>query len=165
MDTLKLANTIRKDVLRMTNLGSSGHIGSVFSIADILAVLYGEVLSYDVKNPTWEDRDRFILSKGHAGAGIYAALARSGGGIGHQNPANVLGCLARLGNGHGLPMGILGRWRFRFGQGRRRTFRQKNRQDSRTCQQPRHLSRTRNPSRHCRHVRGGVWPARGNLRW
>ncbi|MBT3419264.1 MAG: transketolase [Candidatus Magasanikbacteria bacterium] len=78
MDTLKLANTIRKDVLRMTNLGSSGHIGSVFSIADILAVLYGEVLSYDVKNPTWEDRDRFILSKGHAGAGIYAALARSG---------------------------------------------------------------------------------------
>ncbi len=62
----------------MTNLGGSSHIASVLSMADILAVLYGEVLRYKPDNPNWIDRDRFILSKGHAGAGVYAALAESG---------------------------------------------------------------------------------------
>jgi transketolase len=62
----------------MTSLGKSSHIGSVFSIADILAVLYGEILQVDPQNPTWSGRDRFILSKGHAGAGVYAVLAERG---------------------------------------------------------------------------------------
>lgn len=77
-DTQKLANQIRKHALRMTSLGKSSHIGSVFSMADILALLYGEILNVDPHNPQWKDRDRFILSKGHAGAGVYAALAEKG---------------------------------------------------------------------------------------
>jgi len=47
-------------------------------MADLLAVLYGDVLNVDPKKPRWEDRDRFILSKGHAGAGVYAVLAETG---------------------------------------------------------------------------------------
>ena len=62
----------------MTNLGVSSHIASILSMADILAVLYGEVLRYKSEEPKWAGRDRFILSKGHAGAGVYAALAESG---------------------------------------------------------------------------------------
>ena len=62
----------------MTSLGSSSHIASILSMADILAVLYGSVLSYKSEEPKWKDRDRFILSKGHAGAGVYATLAESG---------------------------------------------------------------------------------------
>jgi len=62
----------------MTNLGASSHIASVLSMADILAVLYGEVLCYKQENPKWPGRDKFILSKGHAGAGVYAVLAESG---------------------------------------------------------------------------------------
>ncbi|WP_309225806.1 transketolase [Sphaerospermopsis sp. LEGE 08334] len=78
MRSEKLAHQIRKHALRMTSLGKSSHIGSVFSIADILAVLYGEILQVDPQNPTWPARDRFILSKGHAGAGVYAVLAERG---------------------------------------------------------------------------------------
>ena len=74
----QLANNIRKHAVTMTSLGGSSHVGSILSIADILAVLYGAILKYDVKNPKWIDRDRFILSKGHAGAGVYAVLAESG---------------------------------------------------------------------------------------
>jgi transketolase len=62
----------------MTSKGGSSHIGSVFSMADIVAVLYGSVLRLDPSNPQWTQRDRFILSKGHAGAGVYAALAERG---------------------------------------------------------------------------------------
>ena len=71
----KLANNIRKHAINMTSAGGSSHIGSILSIADILATLYGSVLSYKADNPKWQGRDRFILSKGHAGAGVYAALA------------------------------------------------------------------------------------------
>ena len=74
----QLANNIRKHAVTMTSLGGSSHIGSVLSIADILAVLYGSTLKYNSNDPKWVDRDRFILSKGHAGAGVYAVLAESG---------------------------------------------------------------------------------------
>ena len=74
----QLANNIRKHAVTMTSLGGSAHIGSTLSIADILAVLYGTILKYNSKDPKWIDRDRFILSKGHAGAGVYAVLAESG---------------------------------------------------------------------------------------
>lgn len=70
-----LAKAIRLHALEMTSLGGSSHIAAIFSMADILAVLYGSILKYDSKNPKWKGRDRFILSKGHAGAGLYAALA------------------------------------------------------------------------------------------
>lgn len=62
----------------MTSLGGSSHVGSVFSIADILAVLYGRVLRVFPHEPRHGHRDRFILSKGHAGAGVYAVLAETG---------------------------------------------------------------------------------------
>ena len=76
--TRQLANNIRKHAVTMTSLGGSSHIGSILSIADILAVLYGSILQVKAEDPRWIDRDRFILSKGHAGAGVYAALAESG---------------------------------------------------------------------------------------
>jgi transketolase len=59
------------------NLGF-GHLGGSFSIVDTLAVLYGEVMNIDPKNPRWEDRDWLICSKGHAGPAIYAALGLKG---------------------------------------------------------------------------------------
>jgi transketolase len=77
-DTKALAREIRRHALRMTSTGGSSHIGSVLSMADIIAVLYGAVLSVDPAQPAWPERDRFILSKGHAGAGVYAALALRG---------------------------------------------------------------------------------------
>jgi transketolase len=79
METRELAKRIRIHALRMTNSGGGSHIGAVLSMADIVAVLYGgEVLRVRPNQPEWEDRDRFILSKGHAGAGVYAALAETG---------------------------------------------------------------------------------------
>ncbi|HEX2803693.1 MAG TPA: transketolase [Sphingomicrobium sp.] len=77
-DSLALALRLRRHVVRMCKLGGSSHVGSCLSIADIVAVLYGEVLRLDPLRPDWTARDRFILSKGHAGACIYAALAERG---------------------------------------------------------------------------------------
>ena len=74
----KLANTIRAYAVRMTHRGKSGHVGSSLSMADLLAVLYTKILRVDPKRPDWPERDRFILSKGHAGAGVYAVLAEKG---------------------------------------------------------------------------------------
>lgn len=74
----KLARRIRIDALRMISIGGGSHIGSVFSCADILAVLYGDLLNVDPSAPEHPTRDRFVLSKGHAGAGLYAALAERG---------------------------------------------------------------------------------------
>jgi transketolase len=62
----------------MTNKGNSSHIASILSCADILAVLYEDVLNIDSNDPENTSRDRFILSKGHAGGGVYAALAEKG---------------------------------------------------------------------------------------
>ena len=78
LDTAYLARQIRRHVVVMTHLGNSSHVGSVLSMADIIAVLYGKIMRYDPLNPGWIERDRFILSKGHAGAGVYAVLAECG---------------------------------------------------------------------------------------
>ncbi|PKN47294.1 MAG: transketolase [Deltaproteobacteria bacterium HGW-Deltaproteobacteria-17] len=78
IDTRDMALAIRRHAVQMTHLGKSSHVGSVLSLADILAVLYGRVMAVDPADPRWADRDRFILSKGHAGAGVYAALAERG---------------------------------------------------------------------------------------
>jgi transketolase len=78
MDTRQLALKIRRHAVWMTHRGKSSHVASVLSIADILAVLYGRVLRKRPSEPRWPERDRFILSKGHAGAGVYAALAETG---------------------------------------------------------------------------------------
>jgi transketolase len=76
--THKLAHRVRTHALRMTSVGGGAHIGAVFSCADILAVLYGAILNVDPTTPQSPARDRFVLSKGHAGAGLYAALAERG---------------------------------------------------------------------------------------
>jgi transketolase len=78
IDTLALADRIRRHAVEMTHRGKSSHVGSALSIADILGVLYGGVLNVDPREPRWPGRDRFILSKGHAGAAVYAALAERG---------------------------------------------------------------------------------------
>jgi len=76
--TRYLARRIRTHALRMTSSGGGSHIGAIFSCADILAVLYGGILNVDAADPNKADRDRFVLSKGHAGGGLYAVLAESG---------------------------------------------------------------------------------------
>lgn len=73
-----LAAKIRRDVLSMLLDEGQGHLGGSLSIADLMGVLYGKELRYDAKNPHWEDRDRVVLSKGHAGPAWYAALAEGG---------------------------------------------------------------------------------------
>jgi len=73
-----LAKRIRQHVLRMVHRARSSHVGSSLSIADLLAVLYRDVLRVDPQRPDWPERDRFILSKGHACAAVYAALAERG---------------------------------------------------------------------------------------
>ena len=78
VDTRSMARRIRRHIVQMTHRGRSSHVGSGLSIADIMAVLYGKNLKVDCKNPMRDDRDRFILSKGHAGAAVYATLAESG---------------------------------------------------------------------------------------
>lgn len=78
MESVELAKKLRRHVVNMTNRGKSAHVGSALSMADIIAVLYADVLNVDPAAPDHPDRDRFILSKGHAGACVYAALAERG---------------------------------------------------------------------------------------
>ena len=78
MESLELAWKIRRHGIDMTHISKGSHIGSVLSVADIIAVLYSDIVKFDNKKPKWDERDRVILSKGHAGAAIYAALAESG---------------------------------------------------------------------------------------
>jgi transketolase len=74
----ELAQRIRRHVLAMTHRARSSHVGGGFSVAEILAVLYGGVLRVDSARPNWAGRDRLIYSKGHACAALYAALAETG---------------------------------------------------------------------------------------
>ncbi|SFP33058.1 transketolase [Oscillibacter sp. PC13] len=79
MENLKeTAKQIRIGILHMIGTLGVGHIGGSLSIADLLAVLYFAVMHVDPQNPKWEDRDRLVLSKGHAGPALYAALALRG---------------------------------------------------------------------------------------
>jgi transketolase len=72
------ANAIRSDVLDMLKYAGSGHLGGSFSAAEILSVLFNYELKIDPLNPLWEERDRFILSKGHSNPGLYAILCQKG---------------------------------------------------------------------------------------
>ena len=116
----QLANSIRIRTLKMVHKANASHIGSCLSMADILAVLYGQILNIDPDNPNLPERDRFILSKGHATAILYAVLAEKGffpldwletycqdgslltGHVSHEVP----GVEVSTGSlGHGLPIG------------------------------------------------------------
>jgi transketolase len=74
----KIANTLRKDIVRMTSAAGSGHPTTSLSAVEILTTLFFRVMRHDPQNALWPDRDRFVLSKGHAAPALYAALARSG---------------------------------------------------------------------------------------
>ena len=74
----ELARRIRVHTVHMTHRAKSSHVGGGLSMAEILAVLYGSVLKYQALNPEWPERDRVVLSKGHACAALYAVLAESG---------------------------------------------------------------------------------------
>lgn len=73
-----LATRVRLHTLKMVHAAKASHVGSCFSMTDILAVLYGSVLRVNPRRPEWEDRDRFVLSKGHGAAAIYSVLAERG---------------------------------------------------------------------------------------
>ncbi len=76
--TTSFAKEIRKKTLYSIGKIGVGHIGGALSIVDLLALLYEEEMQFDAKNPLWEDRDKLVLSKGHAGPALYAALALKG---------------------------------------------------------------------------------------
>ena len=78
LELQKIATDIRLGALRAVYNAKSGHPGGALSSADILACLYFSELNVDVNNPKWEDRDRFVLSKGHSCPGLYATLAEKG---------------------------------------------------------------------------------------
>jgi transketolase len=112
----------RRDILRILETARRGHIGSTFSLLEIIRVLYDRILRVDPANPQWPDRDRFILSKGHGCLALYLILAEKGffpraelarfcafEGIlgGHPEFGIVPGVEASTGAlGHGLPIGV-----------------------------------------------------------
>ncbi|HNT97536.1 MAG TPA: transketolase [Elusimicrobiales bacterium] len=113
---------LRRKILRVLDCSRRGHVPSAFSIVEILKVLYGEVLRCRPGEPAWEDRDRFILSKGHGCLALYVLLAEKGffpeeelarfcrpGGIlgGHPEYGKVPGVEFSTGSlGHGLSFGV-----------------------------------------------------------
>lgn len=115
-----LAHRIRVRTLGMIYRAKSSHLGSAFSMAELLAVLYSSILRVDPDHPDWPERDRFILSKGHACAALYVVLAERGffprewldefyqdGGrlAGHATHTGVPGVEFSTGSlGHGLPV-------------------------------------------------------------
>lgn len=121
MNSLELARNIRLSALRMVHAANASHIGSCLSLTDILAVLYARVMQVDPAQPGWADRDRLIVSKGHASAAVYSALAARGfldaaeladyGKDGSRLMAHVShkvpGVEMSSGSlGHGLPFGV-----------------------------------------------------------
>jgi len=120
-DTNELARNVRRSVLQMVHRAKASHIGSALSICDIVSVLYGRILSIDPTQSKFGERDRFILSKGHAWVAVYAALAECGFleqsdlltyGLDHSPLMNhishkVPGVEFSTGSlGHGLPFGV-----------------------------------------------------------
>lgn len=78
MTSEELSWKIKRHGVEMTHISRGSHIGAILSVSDIIAVLYADILNIDPQDPRKGDRDRLILSKGHAGAAIYAALAEKG---------------------------------------------------------------------------------------
>lgn len=113
---------LRRQILKAFRAGKRGHLGSAFSLVEMLRVLYDHVLRFDVSQPLWEGRDRMILSKGHGCLALYAILADKGffpeaellkfchldGKLGgHPERGKVPGVEASTGSlGHGLSIGI-----------------------------------------------------------
>jgi len=73
-----VAKEVRKEIIRMLGQAGSGHPGGSLSAAEIVTALFFRVLRHDPRSPLWEERDRFILSKGHGVPAVYAAMALAG---------------------------------------------------------------------------------------
>ena len=93
MDLPSVARDIRKEVIRMLGKAGSGHPGGSLSAADIVTCLFFGVMRHDPKNPKWEERDRFVLSKGHGVPVVYAAMAQAG-----YFPKELLDTLRQVGS-------------------------------------------------------------------
>lgn len=94
MDLLEMTKQVRCDILTMVHKAGSGHPGGSLSATDLMVGLYfGGIIKVDPQNPEWEDRDRFILSKGHVAPVVYSVLARKG-----FFPVEELWTLRRLGS-------------------------------------------------------------------
>ena len=78
LELSKIANEVRKGVIKSTHAAKSGHPGGSLSVTDIMTYLYFEEMNVDPKNPQWADRDRLVLSKGHVAPALYATLAEKG---------------------------------------------------------------------------------------
>ena len=78
LELQKKANEVRKGIVTAVHSAKAGHPGGSLSAADMFTYLYFEEMNIDPKNPKWEDRDRFVLSKGHTAPGLYSALANRG---------------------------------------------------------------------------------------
>ena len=118
----KLAQELRLTVIDVMAWSGGAHVGGSLSMMDIMTILYFKYLNVDPANPKWEDRDRFILSKGHAAAGYIPVLAKKGyfpeetlktfNHFGspfamHPDSNKVIGCDASAGSlGHGLSMAV-----------------------------------------------------------
>jgi transketolase len=92
-ELLDAAKRIRRHIIRMIGAAGSGHPGGSLSAVEILVTLFYDVMRHDPKNPHWEDRDRFILSKGHGCPVLYAILAELG-----YTPIDELTTLRKLGS-------------------------------------------------------------------
>jgi transketolase len=90
-----LAKRVRRDIIEMTGAAKSGHPGGSLSATDILVELFFDYMRIDPKNPSWPDRDRFILSKGHAAPVLYAVMAHAGFA---ETPHDELKTLRKLGS-------------------------------------------------------------------
>ena len=88
-----IAKTIRRHIIQMIGEAKSGHPGGSLSAVEILVTLYWDVLRHNPEDPAWKERDRFILSKGHAAPVLYSAMAECG-----YTPIDQLGSLRRLGS-------------------------------------------------------------------
>ena len=78
LELSKIANEVRKGVIKSTHAAKSGHPGGSLSVTDIMTYLYFEEMKVDPQNPKWAERDRLVLSKGHVAPALYATLAEKG---------------------------------------------------------------------------------------
>lgn len=90
------AKFIRKETVRLSRIAGAGHYSSTFSCAELLAALYYDQMSIEPSQPDWPDRDRFVMSKGHAAIGLYPVLAD----LGYFDPSE-LDTYTRLGSPYG----------------------------------------------------------------
>lgn len=132
------ARLVRRTIIETIAEAGQGHVGGDLSVTDILTVLFDQVLRIDPEEPRWDDRDRFVLSKGHCAAALYSTLAQTGffapaelstfmapGSAlnGHPNAVKVPGVETNTGPlGHGLPVAVGAALGGRLQDSQRRVF-------------------------------------------